>query len=65
LDLVLGFWSAAFCKEVNLFFELNWIWYLVFGLQLLCPVRDGAAALPLPLLFSRDHVREKAKEAVG
>jgi hypothetical protein len=30
-----------------------------------CPVRDGAAAQPFPLLFSRDHVRDRAKEAVG
>jgi hypothetical protein len=30
-----------------------------------CPVRDGAAAQQLPLHFSRNHVREKAKEAVG
>jgi hypothetical protein len=28
-------------------------------------VRDGAAAQLAPLLFSRDHVREKAKKAVG
>jgi hypothetical protein len=28
-------------------------------------IRDGATAQLLPLLFSRDHVREKAKEAVG
>jgi hypothetical protein len=30
-----------------------------------CPVRDGASAQQSPLLFSRDHVRGKAKEAIG
>jgi hypothetical protein len=29
------------------------------------PVRDCATAQHLPLLFSRHHVRDKAKEAVG
>jgi hypothetical protein len=28
-------------------------------------VRDGATAQLLPLLFSRDHVRDRAKEAAG
>jgi hypothetical protein len=36
-DLILGLWSAAFEKKSICFFafELNWIWSLVFGLQLL------------------------------
>jgi hypothetical protein len=29
------------------------------------PVRDGANAQQLPLLFSHDHVHEKARKAVG
>jgi hypothetical protein len=44
-------------------YKLGAVYTRVFCVR--CPVRDGAAAQQLPLHFSRDHVREKAKKAVG
>jgi phosphoglycerate-specific signal transduction histidine kinase len=41
---------------------LGAVYTRVFSVR--CSVRDGAAAQQLPLLFSRDHLRDQAKEVV-
>jgi hypothetical protein len=57
------FFQGDNCNFYHMVCVLGAVYTRVFGVR--CPVRDGAAAQQLPLLLSRDHVREKAKEAVG
>jgi hypothetical protein len=52
-------YSQFHARVVSLRAVYTWVFCVRFS------VRNGGAAKQLPLLFSRDHVRDRAKEAVG